>query len=63
MMIQWNHLLCICRGKGRLNFTKAAMLPKGVWPQWCAHCRATGKWVCERCMGTGVHRDPIGFRL
>lgn len=28
-------LPCRCRGKGRLNYRGAAMLPQGVWPQWC----------------------------
>lgn len=23
-----------CRGKGRLNYRGAAMLPQGAWPQW-----------------------------
>lgn len=48
---------------GRVNYTTHAVLPKGVFPKWCAFCRSSGRWYCERCMGTGVHRDPIGFRL
>ncbi|KAL6771472.1 hypothetical protein ACKKBG_A26520 [Auxenochlorella protothecoides x Auxenochlorella symbiontica] len=53
----------VCRGKGRLNFAEAAMLPKGAWPVWCTACRASGKWYCEACLGTGMHRGPMGFRL
>ena len=34
-----------CRGKGRLNFQDAAMLPKGVWPQWCERARWGGGWA------------------
>ncbi|EFN55181.1 hypothetical protein CHLNCDRAFT_57961 [Chlorella variabilis] len=52
-----------CRGKGRLNYRATAMLPQGVWPQWCPSCRASGRWCCPRCMGTGVRRQPIGFRI
>ncbi|GAB4814424.1 hypothetical protein N2152v2_001470 [Parachlorella kessleri] len=50
-------------GKGRVNFRDEAMLPRGAWPEWCPCCRASGRWYCERCMGTGVRREPIGFRL
>ncbi|KAI3428595.1 hypothetical protein D9Q98_007418 [Chlorella vulgaris] len=52
-----------CRGKGRINHRGATMLPAGVWPQWCPTCRASGRWCCLRCMGTGVRRQPIGFRV
>jgi hypothetical protein len=38
------------------------MLPPGVWPVWCRDCRASGRWHCERCLGTGVKREPLGFR-
>ncbi|KAK9816738.1 hypothetical protein WJX72_004392 [[Myrmecia] bisecta] len=52
-----------CKGRGRVNYIDRAMLPKGAWPQWCTACRGSGLWFCERCMGTGVKRNPIGFRL
>jgi hypothetical protein len=52
-----------CRGKGRLNYRGAAMLPQGAWPAWCPNCRASGKWFCPKCMGTGERREPIGFRI
>lgn len=52
-----------CRGKGRLNYRDAPMLPHGVWPAWCPACRASGRWHCPRCMGTGVRRSTMGFRL
>jgi hypothetical protein len=52
-----------CRGKGRVNMRDAKMLPAGVWPVWCSSCRASGQWVCERCFGTGRHRERIGFRI
>jgi hypothetical protein len=52
-----------CKGKGRLNYRKAAMLPKGEKIQWCPHCRASGRWVCSACMGTGERREPMGFRI
>ena len=28
----------------------------------CPTCRASGRWCCASCMGTGVRRSPIGFR-
>ena len=37
-----------CRGKGRLNYRDAAMLPPGAWPEWCTVCRVSGRWYCER---------------
>lgn len=56
-------LQLVRRGKGRLNYRSAAMLPKGAHYEWCPHCRASGRWVCSACMGTGRRRDPIGFRI
>ena len=29
----------------------------------CPSCRASGRWCCAKCMGTGVRRQPIGFRV
>ncbi|KAL0022077.1 hypothetical protein WJX79_003385 [Trebouxia sp. C0005] len=52
-----------CEGKGRTNGLQYRMLPSGMWPTWCKSCRGSGLWYCQRCMGTGVKRDPIGFRL
>ncbi len=40
---------------GRVNFQDRAVLPKGVYPEWCAYCRATGRWYCERYGGCGEH--------
>mmetsp|Transcript_37512 Transcript_37512/g.105930 ORF Transcript_37512/g.105930 Transcript_37512/m.105930 type:complete len:123 (+) Transcript_37512:100-468(+) len=54
----WN-----CFGRGRVNYTDAAMLPKGVDPVWCSTCRGGGLVYCSRCMGSGVKREPIGFRV
>uniref|UniRef100_A0A061SD15 Hsp40 cysteine-rich domain superfamily n=1 Tax=Tetraselmis sp. GSL018 TaxID=582737 RepID=A0A061SD15_9CHLO len=52
-----------CNGRGRVNHTDDAMLPKGVFPVWCRNCRGGGLVYCNWCMGTGVRREPIGFRL
>ncbi|GAQ83554.1 chaperone DnaJ-domain superfamily protein [Klebsormidium nitens] len=52
-----------CCGRGRLNHTNLAMLPKGEWPQWCWSCRGSGLAFCNRCLGTGERRGLIGFRM
>ncbi|XP_024401559.1 uncharacterized protein [Physcomitrium patens] len=52
-----------CTGRGRLNFQKLAMLPKGEWPQWCWDCRGCGMSYCRRCLGTGEKRGVIGFHF
>lgn len=53
-----------CSGLGRTNYRDRAVLPKGVWPQWCSRCiRCSGETVCGYCLGSGKKREPIGFRV
>eukprot|EP00873_Tetraselmis_striata_P004916 jgi/Tetstr1/425180/TSEL_015641.t1 len=51
-----------CNGRGRVNFLDEAVLPQGELPVWCSYCRG-GLVYCDGCMGTGVKREPIGFRV
>lgn len=53
----------VCGGKGRTNCQELEVLPHGTWPCWCKACRSSGLWLCQSCFGTGILREPIGFRV
>ena len=48
---------------GRVNHTDKWLLPNGEWPIWCSWCRGSGLMYCDDCLGTGKHRDKMGFQL
>ncbi|PNW86547.1 hypothetical protein CHLRE_02g091193v5 [Chlamydomonas reinhardtii] len=52
-----------CDGKGRVNRIDRLVLPKGENPVHCLSCRGTTLALCGRCLGTGIKRAPIGFRV
>ncbi|KAG2428613.1 hypothetical protein HYH02_014314 [Chlamydomonas schloesseri] len=52
-----------CDGKGRVNRIDKLVLPKGENPVHCLTCRGTTLALCGRCLGTGVKRPAIGFRV
>jgi len=52
-----------CEGWARENYKGVPLLPKGVYPDWCRYCKATGTVTCFGCLGSGIPREPIGFRV
>lgn len=57
------HLRQLLGIAGRVNHMDKWILPNGEWPVWCSWCRGSGLMYCDHCLGTGKHREKMGFQL